>query len=130
MIVNILFTFLLFLIYSHSLHETNCYEIIIRIILFGVSIKYFYEFDDLETFKPQCYPGSDPVGPYNSFLNDSKSWCKDNIDSMDIGDQSSNPFNSDNSDSKNSNECAYGKEATPLEAIESDSKSWCKESEL
>ena len=49
---------------------------------------------------------------------------------MDIGDQSSNPFNSDNSDSKNSNECAYDKEATPLEAIESDSKSWCKESEL
>ena len=26
--------------------------------------------------------------------------------------------------------CMDGKEATPLEAIESDSKSWCKESEL
>ena len=130
MIVNILFTFLLFLIYSHNLHDTNCYEISIRIILFCISIKYFYEVDNLETFKPQCYPGSAPITPYNSFLNDSKSWCKENIDSIDIGDNSSNPFNSDNSDSNKSNECGSGKESTPLESVESNSKSWCKEPEF
>jgi hypothetical protein len=126
MIVSILFIFLLFIIYSHNLHEIDYYEILIRIILFGVSIKYYYSSESFAT----CYPGSNEMPIKDSYNTVSKGWCKSTKDDES---SSSNSYgineNEDGSGSygdKNSIHCDLGEEPTPNESAFSNSKSWCK----
>ena len=123
MIVSILFIFLLFMIYSHNLQDIDYHEIIIRIILFGVSIKYYYK---IENFQVQCYPGSSYTTPDESIESVSKGWCIDDIDSISGGASGDDNSGDDNIASDNT-DCIFGVEATPHESAISNSKSWCRD---
>ena len=77
MIIDLLFILCIFIIYSHNITKLNIYEVLIRIVLFGISIKYFYS---IEPFKVNCYPESVKATPYESYDSDSKGWCDDRSD--------------------------------------------------
>ena len=122
MIIDLLFILCIFIIYSHNITKLNIYEVLIRIVLFGISIKYFYS---IEPFKVNCYPESVKASPFESYDSDSKGWCDDRSDL----DRDSDPGDLSQSDSSNSgfnsDECILGREASASRSAASNSKSWC-----
>jgi hypothetical protein len=122
MVIDLLFILCIFIIYSHNITKLNIYEVLIRIVLFGISIKYFYS---IEPFKVNCYPESVETSAYESYDSDSKGWCDDRSD-LDRDSGSGDFSQSDSRNSGfNSDECILGREASASRSAASNSKSWC-----
>ena len=126
MIVSILFIFLLFIIYSHNLHEIDYHEILIRVILFGISVKYYYNAENFAT----CYPESIEQPTNDSYNSISKGWCKSTSDDDENSNSKSGKGNNEDGSGSyggaKSPHCNLGEEPAPNESANSDSKSWCK----
>ena len=122
MIIDLLFMLCIFIIYSHNITKLNIYEVLIRIVLFGLSIKYFYS---IEPFKVNCYPESVKASPYDSYDSDSKGWCDNRADMDRSGGDDGYSQSDSTSSGFNSDECILGKEASASRSAASNSKSWC-----
>ena len=124
MVIDLLFILCIFIIYSHNITKLKYYEIVIRIVIFSIGLKYFY-YKEAFFNKPPCYPQSSESSIYDAYESVSKGWCtNEKIENNDSSSRSNNSIGGSNSEHK-VNLCNLGYEAHPEDSASSNSKSLC-----
>lgn len=126
MILDALYIALLFVILSHNITKLKYYEIVIRIVIFSIGLKYFYYKEAF--YSPPCYPQSSESSIYDAYESVSKGWCtSEKIEKNDSSSMSNNNRAGSSNSEHKVNLCDLGYEAHPEDSASSNSKSLCLE---